>query len=218
MLRIHNPAARPSTAVVRLRPFLLPALLAGAAVGVGGTPAILLGFLALLLVLDHALDRALGPGGWDLAEAQQTFDRLARRRSHAELERRLHHATHGDGALVYLGLDSGPAAMAQRHPLGVQTIAIASVVGTVDLHKSVAFDDCFRPPSWSRRRWTQMYCAAQRGAQLPPIAVYRLGDEHFVRDGHHRVSVARAAGAKAIEADVVELVPPSPGHGPARLH
>jgi hypothetical protein len=76
VLRIHNPTARPSTAVVRLRPFLLPALLAGAAVGVGGTPAILLGFLALLLVLDHVLDRALGPGGWDLTEAQQSFDRL----------------------------------------------------------------------------------------------------------------------------------------------
>jgi hypothetical protein len=37
-----------------------------------------------------------------------------------------------------------------------------------------------------------------------------------VLDGHHRVSVARASGAKAIEADVVELVPPPLTHGPAR--
>ena len=29
---------------------------------------------------------------------------------------------------------------------------------------------------------------------MPPISVYRVGDLHFVRDGHHRVSVARAQG------------------------
>jgi DNA-binding TFAR19-related protein (PDSD5 family) len=32
-----------------------------------------------------------------------------------------------------------------------------------------------------------------------------VGAEHYVRDGHHRVSVARAGGAEAIEAQVVEL-------------
>jgi ParB-like chromosome segregation protein Spo0J len=53
-----------------------------------------------------------------------------------------------------------------------------------------------------------MYIAAQRGASLPPISVYRIGDRHYVRDGHHRVSVARATGADAIEAYVVELRPP----------
>jgi hypothetical protein len=41
---------------------------------------------------------------------------------------------------------------------------------------------------------------------MPPISVYRVGDRHFVRDGHHRVSVARALGAEAIEAHVVELI------------
>ena len=40
---------------------------------------------------------------------------------------------------------------------------------------------------------------------LPPIAVYRVGAHHYVRDGHHRASVARVAGAHAIDADVVEL-------------
>jgi hypothetical protein len=35
---------------------------------------------------------------------------------------------------------------------------------------------------------------------MPPISVYRVGDLHFVRDGHHRVSVARALGAATIDA------------------
>jgi hypothetical protein len=40
---------------------------------------------------------------------------------------------------------------------------------------------------------------------MPPIDVYRVGDRHFVRDGHHRVSVARSLGATRIDAEVVEL-------------
>ena len=48
--------------------------------------------------------------------------------------------------------------------------------------------------------------AAQHGTELPPISVYRVGEAHFVRDGHHRVSVARALGAIAIDAHVVELL------------
>ena len=35
---------------------------------------------------------------------------------------------------------------------------------------------------------------------MPPISVYRVGDMHFVRDGHHRVSVARALGLRVIDA------------------
>jgi hypothetical protein len=35
--------------------------------------------------------------------------------------------------------------------------------------------------------------------------VYRVGAEHVVRDGHHRVAVARDRGQATIDADVVEL-------------
>jgi ParB-like chromosome segregation protein Spo0J len=37
--------------------------------------------------------------------------------------------------------------------------------------------------------------------------VFRVGEEHFVIDGHHRVSVSRALGAQNIDAAVVELRP-----------
>ena len=46
----------------------------------------------------------------------------------------------------------------------------------------------------------------RRGEALPPISVYRVGDVHFVRDGHHRVSVARALGRDDIDATVTEVV------------
>jgi hypothetical protein len=46
----------------------------------------------------------------------------------------------------------------------------------------------------------------RRGESLPPIDVYRIGDAHFVRDGHHRVSVARALRIEQLEAHVVEVL------------
>jgi hypothetical protein len=180
---------------------LLPAaLLAGGAVA-GGLFAVLATFTAVLLLLDQALDRVLAGSGQ--ADAQHRYLRLAHARRRAELARRLRRRP--PTRLAYLPTETGWAAVARRRPLGVQPIPLASIVGTVDAHKAEAFDGEFRPPAFSRGRWTVLCIAAQRGAALPPIAVYRAGSEHFVRDGHHRVSVARATGATEIDADVVEL-------------
>jgi hypothetical protein len=44
--------------------------------------------------------------------------------------------------------------------------------------------------------------AEQRGTVLPPISVVQVGESYAVRDGHHRVSVARARGALTIDAAV----------------
>ena len=177
-----------------LRFGLAPALLVVAAIVLGGVAGILLGFLAGLLVTDRVLDRLIGGTGFEWLDADRRYQRIARQR------RRAH-----DPPLEYLADDSGWAATAQRRRLGVQAIALDSVVGTSDRHKAEAFDGGFRPPEFSRGRWTLLYLAAQRGTTLPPIAVYRVGGEHYVRDGHHRVSVAKALGADVIDADVVEL-------------
>jgi hypothetical protein len=205
---------------------LLLAPLGAGAIAAGGVPGFLLGFVAALLLLDRLLDRVIGLTGASRLEAEHRFLRLDRERRLAARKRRLRRQPRDGGQLAYLAMDTGWAAAAQRHPRGLQPIAIESIVGTVDAHKASAFDRCFRPPSWSRGRWTLMCLAAQRGAQLPPISVYRVGNEHFVRDGHHRVSVARALGVAAIDAHVVELLPTSrtqrtaasaPGAPPARI-
>ena len=51
-----------------------------------------------------------------------------------------------------------------------------------------------------------MAAAQRRGEPMPPIDVYRIGELHFVKDGHHRVSVARALGHKDINAYVTEVL------------
>jgi hypothetical protein len=187
---------------------LAPALLAVAAVVAGGLGGLILGFAAVVLALDRLLDRLIGLAGSGSMQAEYRFDRLARERRHAALARRLRRRPAVADELAYLDEEAGWAATAQRRALGMQTIAIPSIVGTVDRHKAEAFDREFRPPDWTRGRWSLMYRAVMGGTSLPPIAVVRVGDEHYVRDGHHRVSVARALGAAGIEAEVMELRAP----------
>jgi hypothetical protein len=56
-----------------------------------------------------------------------------------------------------------------------------------------------------RERWERLALAARRGEHVPPIEVYRVGELHFVADGHHRVSVAHALGLATIDAYVTEV-------------
>jgi hypothetical protein len=89
--------------------------------------------------------------------------------------------------------------------LGMQSIAIDSIVGTVN--RAADFDREFRPTSSrARTRFERIAEAQRRGVSMPPIDVYRLGDMHFVRDGHHRVAVARAQSRETIDAHVIEVV------------
>jgi hypothetical protein len=97
------------------------------------------------------------------------------------------------------------AVPARRGRAGLRAVSLDSIVGTTEASKARRFDGAFRPPPSSRRRWEGLWLAARRGGQLPPISVYRLGDCHYVEDGHHRVSVARALGMAAIDAEVTEL-------------
>jgi len=177
----------------RLRPAALPAALLAGGIAIGGFPGFIAGFVAALLGIDRLLDRMHGFAGFGIEDAGRRFDRMQRERRRRPSQ------------CAYLPEDSGPAATAERRRLGVQPIAVDSIVGTVDPHKAEAFDAEFRPPPYGRQRWSQMCHAVQGGSALPPISVYRLEGRHYVRDGHHRVSVARAVGAADIEAYVVEL-------------
>jgi hypothetical protein len=94
---------------------------------------------------------------------------------------------------------------AGEYYLGVRTIRLDTVVGTVEATRD--FDRRFRPASdRDRERWEQLDLAERDGAVIPPIEVYRVGGLHFVKDGHHRVSVAMATGQEMIDADVTEVL------------
>jgi hypothetical protein len=86
--------------------------------------------------------------------------------------------------------------------IGMRVIRLDSIVGSVDRGRD--FDRRFRPTSGRvRERWERLALAARRGEDIPPIEVYRVGELHFIIDGHHRVSVAHALGVSTIEANVI---------------
>ena len=140
-----------------------------------------------------------------LIDAQAAFARERRGRRREQAVRRLTRRSRESRRLARLDQALGAAPPACRRALGLYAIPLETIVGTAESSKAEAFDHRFRPPATSRCRWEQLWAAARRGAQLPPIAVYRVGDQHFVADGHHRVSVAQALGMCAIDAEVTVL-------------
>jgi hypothetical protein len=138
-----------------------------------------------------------------MVDAQTAFSRELRRRRRHRAASWLRHRESDRLASLEQALHTAPPAA--RRPAGLSAIPLASIVGTAEAAKARTFDGRFRPPSSSRSRWERLWMAGRRGAALPPISVYRVGGEHFVRDGHHRVSVAHSLGMAAIDAEVTEL-------------
>jgi hypothetical protein len=143
--------------------------------------------------------------GFTAQDAQTDFSRARRRQQLARLAARLRREP--DDVNVILPFDEVVQALGRRSEryLGLRTIPLDSIVGTVD--RSREFDRRFRPTSRRlRQRWERINKAMREGQAMPPIDVYRIGELHFVRDGHHRVSVAGAMGLEVIDAYVTEII------------
>ena len=142
--------------------------------------------------------------GLPSADAQNDFSRARRQRALARLSARLRRADDVDHILPFEEVVQALGRVGERR-LGLQVIPLDSIVGTVD--RSREFDRGFRPTSPRvRERWQRINLAQRKGEAMPPIEVYRIGELHFVKDGHHRVSVAHALGHRDIEAYVTEVL------------
>jgi hypothetical protein len=177
--------------------------LPAAAIVIGGAGGLLLGLLAVLLALDALIPI---PGG-TLSEADDRFRGAVAQRRRSRRVRRLHRRA--PEQLDLFDDRRGWASVAPRRALGTQPIAIDSITGTVEPARAGTFDRRFLPAAVVEQRWKRLWVAQASGVPLPPISVYRVGQDHIVRDGHHRVSVARDQGFPTIDAEVVELRPPA---------
>jgi hypothetical protein len=87
---------------------------------------------------------------------------------------------------------------------GTQTVDIEQIRGTES--RADDFDKEFNPIKGSiRERWQAIARAFLIGEELPPVDLIQVGDIYFVRDGHHRVSVARSMGQRYIEAEITMM-------------
>jgi hypothetical protein len=88
--------------------------------------------------------------------------------------------------------------------LGRRTVPVEGIVGSEGRYAD--FDDEFLPlQGSSEEKWRSVYETLRRGEELPPVSLLKIGDAYFVRDGNHRVSVARWLGVEALAAEVAEL-------------
>ncbi len=95
----------------------------------------------------------------------------------------------------------GTKAVEAMHEAGVVTVEISKIRGSEC--RVCDFDDRFLPLTNSNgQRWASVYAARLCGESLPAVSLVQVGDTYYVRDGHHRISVARLMGEEYIEADV----------------
>lgn len=86
---------------------------------------------------------------------------------------------------------------------GLQTVPVAKIIGSVDRFQD--FDRAFLPrQNYTASRWQNVDRAFHQDVTLPPVQLYKVGDVYFVKDGNHRVSVARERGVEFIDAEVIE--------------
>jgi hypothetical protein len=131
-------------------------------------------------------------------DAERAFARAARgRRLRAALRRLLGRQAAGGTLDLF---DERRLTRAARPERGVREIPLDAIGGTLEPSRAAQFDSDFRPAGIARTRWQRLWVAEHRGTPLPPISVIRVGEVYVVRDGHHRVSVAKARGAAMIDA------------------
>ncbi len=91
-----------------------------------------------------------------------------------------------------------------EHYKGIQTIPLDKIVGSEG--RTNDFNRAFLPRHDNlMQRWLRVDVAHLDNVNLPPISCFEIGGLYFVRDGNHRVSVAKSKGAEFIDAEVISL-------------
>ncbi len=85
--------------------------------------------------------------------------------------------------------------------VGLRTVPLQRVVGSEN--RCNDFDNQFTPMSErNHQRWLRISDMFIKGETIPAVDLIQIGQFYFVRDGHHRISVARAMGKQFIDAKV----------------
>ena len=92
--------------------------------------------------------------------------------------------------------------LAEGQILGLQIVALDQIIGSEG--RCHDFDNQFWPlREHNRDRWVNIAQAMRNRKGLPPVQLIQTPNGYYVRDGNHRISVARALGQAAIEAEVI---------------
>src|ERR687886_1333677 len=146
----------------------------------------------------------MAASGFPSSDAQSDFARARRARVLSDIARRLRREPGDVGHILPFEEVVDALGRVGQVDRGLQVVPLDAIVGTVD--RAADFDRGFRPTTTRlRSRWERIAAAQRRGEALPPVSLYQVGELYFVRDGHHRVSVAKSLGHSDIDAYVTEV-------------
>lgn len=136
-----------------------------------------------------------------LPEAESDFTRARNKALFNEIQ---HLLTPEEASMISLNAVRKIIKTQSEIYIGMKVIPINKIIGSEGRYKD--FDNQFFPKrSIIKERWEHVDEAVIKDIVLPPIKVYELGGLYFVRDGNHRVSVAKAKGVEFIDAEVISL-------------
>jgi hypothetical protein len=139
----------------------------------------------------------------------------ARSRRHGRRGRLWSTKSRDSRCLLDLSEIEGTCRVDARCYAGLHSVPIEQIRGSEG--RSNDFDRDFNPlQDHCMSRWLRVAAACDRDKVLPPVVLVQVGDVYFVRDGHHRISVARALGQLDIEAEVTvwQVAGPLPWDAP----
>lgn len=94
-----------------------------------------------------------------------------------------------------------------QHYLGIRQVEVEKIIGSLGRYHD--FDRAFLPTQVrTRNRWMSIDKAHYAEVNLPPVELYKIGEVYFVKDGNHRISVARERGQVYIDANIIEIDTP----------
>ncbi len=138
----------------------------------------------------------------DRYEASAAFESALRRGKVRALRQRLLGRT---GGLRHLPQVDATTARRPAREARVVNVPLSQIVGSEG--RVGDFDSAFNPLNdHTRDRWINIAAAVRRGTAMPPVELIQAADGYYVRDGHHRISVARAAGQTSIESRIAYVL------------
>lgn len=110
-------------------------------------------------------------------------------------------------------LPAGKAAGGRRYA-GCRSVPIEQIRGSEG--RTGDFDVDLNPLNETcRERWISVAMAMLQGVALPAVELIQVGEVYYIRDGHHRISAARALGQVEIDAQVTIWESSTPAAHPA---
>lgn len=140
----------------------------------------------------------------DLTLNMDAMQRYERTRWQARLNRFRAALTHKSLSLQDFSAVAAFCGPPNSYYAGIKTVPIEQIRGSEG--RSDDFDGQFNPiHERTAKRWISVYTAWLAGTAMPAVELVQVGDSYYVRDGHHRISVARALGLSYIDAQVTVL-------------